>query len=118
MAGYQTVLNINKNIMKRLAIAVIVLAILGGIVLTQIENKPVEFTAPQVIEKEVEVDALEQAIKQAQDATRANIEQVAQQAYDEAYEQEMKKVELQVITDFNKKLDARQIELEKDTKVY
>lgn len=97
---------------------VIGLAILGGVALTQIENEPVEFTAPQVIEKEVEVDMLEEAVKKAQEATRANMEQVAQQAYDDAFTHEMKKVELEVIKDFNKQLNERQIELEKETKVY
>jgi phosphopantothenate synthetase len=48
--------------MKRLAIVAIVLtAILGGVALTQIDNEPVEFTAPQVIEKEVEVDLIQKA---------------------------------------------------------
>jgi hypothetical protein len=105
--------------MKRLAIVVSVLtAILGGVALTQIDNEPVEFTAPQVIEKEVEVDMLEEAIKSAQNAKMSEIEASAQQAYDEAYTQEMKKVELEVIKDFNQKLDSRQVELEKETKTY
>lgn len=103
--------------MKKIILAVIVLGVvLGGITLTQ--KEPVEYIAPQVIEKEVEVDALEQAIKTAQNGKLSEIEASAQEAYDEAYAQEMKKVELEVITDFNKKLDARQVELEKETKVY
>lgn len=96
----------------------IVLATLGGVALTQFRTEPVVYTAPQVIEKEVEVDALEEAIKQAQDVAKSAITETAQKAYDAAYEQEMKKVELQVITDFNSKIDARQIELEKETKQY
>ena len=102
--------------MKKIILVVIVLALLGGYALTQ--KEPVEYIAPQVIEKEVEVDALEQAIKTAQNGKLSEIEASAQEAYDEAYAQEMKKVELEVITDFNKKLDARQVELEKETKVY
>ena len=43
---------------------------------------------------------------------KETIKSTAQKAFDEAYNQEMKKVELQVIKDFNDKLDARQIELE------
>lgn len=105
--------------MKRSVMIAIVLATLGGVALTQFNKPHTEvYTAPQVIEKEVEVDALEEAIKTAQNAKLSEIEASAQQAYDEAYTQEMKKVELQVITDFNSKIDARQVELEKETKQY
>jgi hypothetical protein len=48
----------------------------------------------------------------------SEIEAIAQKAHDEAYNQEMKKVELEVIKSFNDKLEARQIELEKETKTY
>lgn len=72
----------------------------------------------QVVEKEVEVDALESSIQKAQDAKKAEIESLAQKAWQEAYDQEMKKVELEVIKSFNEKLNARQIELEKETKEY
>jgi uncharacterized iron-regulated membrane protein len=102
--------------MKQLAIVVTVVAfIIGGI--TFFKPQTVEYSnpEPQVVEKEVEVDALEQAVKSAQNGKLSEIEASAQQAYDAAYAQEMKKIELQVITDFNKKLDARQIELEKET---
>ena len=105
--------------MKRLAIAVTVVAVIfGGIALTK--NSTVEYVAPEVIveEKEVQVDALEKAIRDAQDAKESDIKATAQKAYDEAFTQEMKKIELQVISDFGKKLDARQIELEKETKQY
>ena len=73
---------------------------------------------PKVVEKEVQVDALEQAIKDAQDAKQSDIKASAQKSYDDTYSQEMKKVELEVIKSFGEKLDARQIELEKETKVY
>jgi len=36
----------------------------------------------------------------------------------EARTQEMKKVELEVISEFSKKLDVRKVELQKETKVY
>lgn len=67
---------------------------------------------PTVVEKEVQVDALEEAIKTAQNAKSSEIEAIAKKAHDEAYNQEMKKVELQVITDFNRKLKERQAKLE------
>ena len=102
--------------MKRLVIVVIVLGVIaGGITLTQKDTVVYE---PQVIEKEVEVDALEQAIKTAQEGKQEAIRASAQASYDETYAHEMKKVELEVIAEFNKKLDARQTQLEKDTKVY
>ena len=74
---------------EKIILAVIVLALLGGYALTQKES--VEYTAPQVVEKEVEVDALEQAIKSAQNGKQEAIRATAQKAYDEAYAQEMKK---------------------------
>ena len=105
--------------MKRLAIVVIVLAvILGGIALTRTNKIEYVQNEPVVVEKEVEVDALEEAIKTAQNAKSSEIEAIAQKAHDEAYNQEMKKVELEVIKSFGEKLDARQTELEKETKVY
>ena len=98
-------------------LTVIVLAVLGGIAF--VPNKT-EYIAPEVVvqEKEVEVDALEQAIKDAQEARKDDMETIAQKAYEAAYTQEMKKTELEVIESFNKKLDERQIQLEKDTKIY
>ena len=111
-------ITLTQNQMKRLVIIVIVVGLVtGGYALTRIEKAPVVYE-PQVVEKEVEVDALEQAIKSQQEAVLPQIEASAQKAYDEAYAQEMKMVELEVIAEFNKKLDARQIELEKETKVY
>mgnify|MGYP003500472168 FL=1 len=102
--------------MKKITLIVIVLGVIaGGITLTQKDTVVYE---PQVIEKEVEVDALEQAIKSQQEAVLPQIEASAQKAYDETYAHEMKKVELEVLAEFNKKLDARQVELEKQTKVY
>lgn len=73
---------------------------------------------PEVITQEVHVDALDAAIKEAQSAKRAEIESVAQKAWQDAYDQEMKKAELEVLRSFNEKLDTRQTELEKETKVY
>lgn len=94
-----------------------VLAI-GGIALTR--PSVTEYVAPevQIQVEEVQVDALEKAIKDAQDAKQTEIKATAQSAYDEAYTHEMKTVELEVISEFGKKLDARQIELEKETKVF
>lgn len=106
--------------MKRLAIAVIVVGVLGGITYIGTRPSTVEYVAPRevVVEKEVQVDALDKAIKDAQEAEKANIETIAKKSYDDTYNQEMKKVELEVIKSFGEKLDARQTELEKETKAY
>lgn len=72
----------------------------------------------EVVVEEVEVDALEKSINEAQDAKKAEMEAIANKAWQEAYDQEMKKVELEVIKKFNAKLNTRQIELEKETKTY
>ena len=100
--------------MKRLAIAVIVVGVLGCITYLSTRPSVTEYVAPQevVVEKEVQVDALDKAIKDAQEAEKANIEAIAKKSYDDTYTQEMKKVELQVVADFNKKLEARQEVLE------
>ena len=80
---------------------------------------PTEYTAePQVVEKTVEVDVLDKAIKDAQSDRKSSIEEVAHKAWQDAYDQEMKKVELEVIESFSKKLDARQEELKKQTEDY
>lgn len=105
--------------MKRLAIAVTVVGVIfGGIALTKSNKIEYVQNEPVVVEKEVEVDALEEAIKTAQETQNDAIKAIATKAYDEAYNQEMKKVELEVIKSFGEKLDARQTELEKETKVY
>lgn len=101
--------------MKRIAIAIVIIL---GVVLYYATTNEVAYIAPEEVLVEKEVDALEQAIKTAQESKLSEIEGVAQEAYQSAYDQEMKKVELQVVSDFNKKLDARQIELEKETKVH
>ncbi len=107
--------------MKRYASIVIIVGfIFGGGYYALNKTSTVEYVAPEVVveEKEVQVDALEKAVKDSQESKKAEIESIAKKAYDEAYTQEMKKVELQVISEFSDKLDARQIELEKETKEY
>ena len=105
--------------MKRLAIVVIVLAvILGGIALNKTRTIEYVQNEPTVVEKEVEVDALDTEIKSRQNAVSEATEAIGKKAYEDAVEQENKKIELQVIKEFNEKLNARQIELEKETKVY
>lgn len=107
--------------MKRiLGIVIVVAVILGGIALTR--TSKIEYVASepevQVVEKEVQVDALDKAVKDAQSAKEEEIETIAKKAYEDAKTQELKKIELEVITSFGEKLDERKVELEKDVKVF
>jgi FKBP-type peptidyl-prolyl cis-trans isomerase 2 len=103
--------------MKRLAIIAIVAVILGGIAVW-FNSDSVEYIQgeTQIVEKEV--DVLEKAIVEAQEAKKVEIEATAQKAWQDAYDQEMKKVELEVLRSFGEKLDTRQTELEKETQQY
>ena len=101
---------------KIIAYALGSIILVVGLSITFFAPKSVtEYVAQEVI---VEVDALEQALKSAQDAKKSEIEAVAEKARVEARTQEMKKVELEVISEFSKKLDVRKVELQKETKVY
>lgn len=104
--------------MKVLILLVVMGAVLGVSFMMKPQVIEVINPEPEVIVEEVEVDALEEAIKNAQNAKLSEIEASAQKAYDEAYRQEMMKVELQVITDFNIKLSERKTQLEKETGDY
>ena len=109
-----------KRPTKVVVAAVTVVGVIFGGYYIANKTSTIEYVAPEVQIKveEVQVDALEKAIKDAQDAKQTEIKATAQKAYDEAYTHEMKTVELEVISEFGKKLDARQIELEKETKVF
>lgn len=104
--------------MKVLILLVVMGVVLGVSFMMKPQVIEVVNPEPEVIVEEVEVDALEEAIKNAQNAKLSEIEASAQKAYDEAYRQEMMKVELQVITDFNIKLSERKTQLEKETGDY
>lgn len=105
--------------MKRLVIAVIAVGLtLGGVIYHK--GSVSTYTAPEekIVEKEVEVDLMQQSIISAQEAKKGEIETLARKEYDATYEYEMKKVELEVIKSFNEKLKTRQTELEKETDGY
>lgn len=104
--------------MKVLFLLVVIGTVLGVGYLMKPQVIEVTNQEPEVKIEEVQVDALEQAIKEAQEAKRADIESVAKKAYDDAHAQEMRKIELEVVKSFNDKLEARQIELEKQTGDY
>lgn len=99
------------------SVVVIVLGVMFGGMIFGTKTEYIK-SEPEVIKEEVKVDALEKAILDAQEAKKTEIVTVAQKAYDEAYAQEMRKVELEVIKLFNTKLDDRQKNLEKQTNEY
>lgn len=108
--------------MKRIAIFVIGVGIIGGVVALlntgntlQVENTEIERVE---IEKEVVVDAFEMRIKEAQDAARDTIQAKAQAAYDAAYEHEMKTIEAQVLKDVEAEIKTRRTTVEKETGAY
>lgn len=98
-------------------VAVVVLGVMFGGELIGTKTEYIK-SEPEVIKEEVQVDALEKAIVDAQEEKKSEIESAAQKAYDDAYAQEMRKVELEVIKAFNAKLDDRQKNLEKQTTEY
>jgi predicted S18 family serine protease len=103
----------NQHYMKRLAIVVITAGvILGGITFYRGSQVDYTKTEPQVIEKEVQVDALDTAIKDAQKLKKEEMESIAQKAYDESLSNQMNKVELEVVTNFKKQMEERQSKLE------
>lgn len=104
--------------MKLLLTTVVVAIVIIGVLMVIPSKTEVIQHEAEVLVEEVEVDALEKSINDAQDAKKAEVEAIANKAWQEAYDQEMKKVELEVIKSFNAKLDTRQIELEKETKTY
>lgn len=108
--------------MKRIAIYIIGVGIIGGVVALlnlnntlTVENTEIERVE---IEKEVVVDALEVKIKEAQDAARDTIQAKAQAAYDAAYEHEMKTIEAQVLKEVEANIKTRRTEVEKATGEY
>ena len=82
------------------------------------EQTYVATSTPEVIETEIEVDALEERIKAAQEAKIADIEAKAQEAYDRAYSHEMTLIEASVVSDYKAEIQARETELKKQIGVY
>ena len=97
--------------MKKIILVVIVLAALtGGYALTQ--KEPVEYIAPQVIEKEVEVETLQKRIDNAISASSTATEAVAKKAYEEAKEKAETEIALRITTEYRKEVEQREAELE------
>lgn len=105
--------------MKLVITLVIVLGLaLGGAIL--IKNPTIEYVnqSPEVIEKTIEVPQLENRILDAIKASSTAIEEEAQKAYDEKKTQMEKEIELAVTRAYREEIEAREIALEKETKVY
>lgn len=92
--------------------------VLGGIYLLETEKIQYTQNEPTVIEKEVKVERVDDAIKTAQTAELARIEGVAQEAYNKSYDHEMDVIELRVRTEYRDKENVVITDLEKETKVY
>ncbi len=105
--------------MKLVITLVIVLGLaLGGAIL--IKNPTIEYVnqSPEVIEKTIEVPQLENRILDAIKASSTAIEEEAQKAYDEKKTQMEKEIELAVTRAYREEIEAREVALEKETKVY
>lgn len=83
---------------------------------------PVEYTAPEVVTKEVTVTEIEREedvrIKEAQEAARVEIENKAQAAYDDVIELEMNKIKASVLEDVEEEIRSRRMETEKEISAY
>lgn len=91
--------------MKYIIIAVVVLAILGGIAL---KPKTVDYVAPEVVEKEVvtKVEELQTRIDAALTASSTDIEAEAQAAYADAKEQAELRIKTRVRDEYLKEIEA------------
>lgn len=103
----------STNKMKKLIIALSVVAILGGLGLYG--GKVVEFfknetvvvnNTPETIVKTERVDNLEVLIKEAQDEAKERIEAEAKKLYDEYVKEEMTKVSDKVKEDYIAEIEA------------
>lgn len=100
--------------MKRLAIVVIAVGLILGGIYTIKDKGTIEYIQgeTQVVEKTVEVETLRKRIDEAIIASSTEIESEAQKAYNETKEQEQKKIELQVTSQYRAEIEKREAELE------
>lgn len=75
------------------------------------KNAPVSYEKEIVVEVQT-VDALEARIKSAKEAKSAEIEALAQEAYNTKKREEELKVEQSVTSEYRKELEAKEAELE------
>lgn len=107
--------------MKRTVMGVTLGIVLGGVVIYMLNNS-VEYTQPEEIIKEVEVetiiDAHAERVRSAQDAARAEIEAKAQEAYDAMYTLEMNKIEADVLYEIEQEIKKQRIDKEEEIGAY
>lgn len=112
--------------MKKTALKVSALIIVLGLVVimfmvSNLLSVPVEVKNEKQIvevEKEVVVKELEARIKEAQNTAKNAIETKAQKAYDDAYGQAMKEVELEIVSAYKKEVEAIETSLSKEVGAY
>lgn len=102
--------------MKRIAIAVLILGIIGGIFYFAPDNK-VTIVKEEVTVTE-KVDALEALVKDAIKASSTDTHNTAQESYNATVERIESEIRLQVLQEQSKLLDSEIEGLEKDLSVY
>jgi len=93
--------------MKTIIITGLIVSVIGG-VLTFLPNTTTVKNIKEVVEveKTVEVDVLENRIKEALEAASASTTAKAQAAYDKVYEQEVKRIEDEVKAAYIAEIEA------------
>jgi hypothetical protein len=85
----------------------------GGVYWAQ--NEPVSYEKEVKVETvEVEVETLSKRITEAQEASKADIEAKAKEAYDKAVSQALLEIELEVTATYRQEIEAREAELEQN----
>lgn len=104
--------------MKRLLALGIVGVVIVAVGLFVQSEVSVQNVQTEIVEKEVVVGELEKRISDAQNANLSDVEAKAQSAYDSAYNQAMKEIELEVISQYKSEIEVIETELEKEVGVY
>lgn len=108
--------------MKTIIIALVMAVIVGGIaynIVTEGKFAPVAYEKEVKVETvEVEVETLQKRISDAQEARKADIEAKAKEAYDKAVSQALLEIELEVTAEYRAEIEARELELKKQTTSY
>lgn len=104
--------------MKRLVITLLGVGIVGGAFALLNVDSSLEVMNPRIEHVEVEVDALEVRIKEAQDQALSEIETKANDMRNKFIENELKTIEAQVLKDVEAEIKARRTDVEKETGAY
>lgn len=111
-----SVINNSPNHMKYAIILVVVLAFGGGIYYLEHGNKQTFERVPgvvtEIVEKTVEISELEKRIADAQHASSTEIEEKAQEAYNEEKSRLLTEIELEVTRTYREEIEDREAKLE------